>query len=796
MANSSILNYLVLLLAFRFQHSNCSFSLSIENGDVIVSPNGIFSAGFYPVGENAYCFAIWFTEFNNHKHVQNATVVWMANRDQPVNGKRSTLSLLKTGNLILTDAHQSIVWTTNIASSNPTNLLELFLLDTGNLVLQDQSNGFIHWQSFDFPTDTLLPQQSLTRYTKLVSSKSESNYSSGFYNLFFDNDNLLRLLYDGPRFSSVYWPDPGLVSWEAGRSSYNNSRVASLDLLGNFSSSDDFNFKTSDYGTVLQRRLKLDHDGNVRVYSRKHEHDKWSITGQVKQDPCVIHGICGPSSVCINDLSNGRKCSCLPEYRRINNEDWSQGCEPNFNTKLFCSNKSVSHFQLLPQVEFYGYDYGYYPNFTYKQCENLCLQFCGCKGFQYKLIQGESFFRCYPKSQLFNGHRSPDFEGSLFLRLPKSNVLSSEIKDSPLVCSRNNEIQLERTYVKGKENGLVKLMLWFATALGGVEVVCIFLVWCFQIRNRKLFGVDPQGYFLAPAGFRKFGYSELKQATSGFSQEIGKGAGGIVYKGVLSDNRVVAIKQLHEANQGESEFLAEVNIIGRLNHMNLIGMWGYCAEKKHRLLVYEYMENGSLAENLTSNALDWDMRYNIALGTARGLAYLHEECLEWILHCDIKPQNILLDSNFQPKVADFGLSKLLHRNNLNNSSFSRIRGTRGYMAPEWVFNLPITSKVDVYSYGIVVLEMITGKRPMTDITDAVEPRHEMLVTWVREKRRKRSQVASWVEQIVDPALGSNYDINQMETLAMLALDCVEEEKDTRPTMSQIAERLQSHEHHS
>ncbi|TKY68987.1 putative receptor protein kinase ZmPK1 [Spatholobus suberectus] len=205
----------------------------------------------------------------------------------------------------------------------------------------------------------------------------------------------------------------------------------------------------------------------------------------------------------------------------------------------------------------------------------------------------------------------------------------------------------------------------------------------FPSQNRNNGTLHKQCYVLAAAmGFRKFCYFELRQATKGFSEEIGMGARGTVYKGVLSDNRVVAIKRLHEvANQGKSEFLAEVSIIGRLNHMNLIGM----------------------------------LRYSIALGTARGLAYLHEECLQWILHCDIKPQNILLDSDYQLKVADFGLSKLLNRSNLDNSSFSRIRGTRGYMAPEWVFNLPITSKVDVYSYGIVVLEMITERSPTTGI---------------------------------------------------------------------------------
>ncbi|PON48868.1 Tyrosine-protein kinase [Parasponia andersonii] len=156
-------------------------------------------------------------------------------------------------------------------------------------------------------------------------------------------------------------------------------------------------------------------------------------------------------------------------------------------------------------------------------------------------------------------------------------------------------------------------------------------------------------YLLAATGFKRLSFSELKKATQNFSEEIGRGAGGIVYKGTLSDSRVAAIKRLNESCKGEAEFLAEVITIGRVNHMNLIEMWGYCIEGKHVLLVYECLEHGSLPENLSRNVIDWKMRFEIALGTARGLAYLHEECLEWILHCDVMPQNILLGSDFKPK---------------------------------------------------------------------------------------------------------------------------------------------------
>ncbi|EXB89238.1 Putative receptor protein kinase ZmPK1 [Morus notabilis] len=810
----SFITFFLLSLCFPHSSSESSSlqagsSLSVENpADVLISQNRVFSAGFFQVGHNAYCFAIWFTEPSQG---HDLTVVWMANREEPVNGRRSKLLFRRSGNLVLRDAGQSVVWSSDSSTASSYNsAAQLQLQDNGNLVLSSLDDVVL-WQSFASPTDTLLPGQSLTKDTKLVSSRSQTSYSSGFYTLFFDDDNVLRLLYRSPERSSIYWPDPWLLPSQAGRSIFNDSRIAKLDSLGNFSASDTFRALASDYGTRVQRRLTVEPDGDLRLYSRKLSGAKWIVTWEAVLQPCKIHGICGANSLCTYVPEFGRKCSCIPGYKMINPNDWTQGCEPDF--KLSCPNSTTEFagFAYLPNVEYYGYDYKLYGDYTLERCKAVCLELCdSCVGFHYKYDNGGGRYNCYAKMQLRNGYHTPGFDGDIYLKLPKtilsslSNMTTNDNLNLDCSSSSNDTVQLDRKYTKTRVSGLLKFLLCFASGVGGLEVIVIFMVWFFVIRSHEKSGAgNMQGYMLAATGFRKFSYAELKKATRGFSEEIGRGAGGIVYKAVLSDNRVAAVKKLKDTSQGEVEFLAEVSTIGRLNHMNLIEMWGYCAEGKHRILVYEYMEHGSLAENLASNVLDWKKRFEIALGTAKGLAYLHDECLEWILHCDIKPQNILLGSNYQPKVADFGLSKLLNRGELGKySSFSRIRGTRGYMAPEWVYNLPITSKVDVYSYGIVVLEILTGNNPMRGVHDSEDidgdqARPKMLVTWVREKMVGGAlSTEAWIEEIIDPSMEGQYNIREVEILVQVALKCVEEDRDARPTMRQVVEMLLSHENDS
>lgn len=249
--------------------------------------------------------------------------------------------------------------------------------------------------------------------------------------------------------------------------------------------------------------------------------------------------------------------------------------------------------------------------------------------------------------------------------------------------------------------------------------------------------------------------------------------------------------------QGEMELQSELGVIGKIYHMNLVRMWGFCSERAHKLLVLEYVENGSLAKLLFDGAspgsfLMWKQRYRIAVGVAKALAYLHHECLEWVIHCDVKPENILLDEDFEPKLADFGLVKLLNRGKKGGQMLSRVQGTRGYIAPEWASNLPITGKVDVYSYGVVLLELVRGLR-VSDWTVEGEEEVEMVFrsTVALLKERSSSEDYSWLPDFVDSKLHGDFCRLQAATMVELAIACVEEERGRRPNMKQVVEKLLS-----
>ncbi|XP_062005656.1 putative receptor protein kinase ZmPK1 [Rosa rugosa] len=754
-----------------------------EETNVLVSPDGTFSSGFYKVGANASCYSIRFT------NSANKTIVWMANRDKPVSKRGSKLTLHGSGNLVLTDALGTLVWSTNTISNED---MEVVLLDTGNLVLRNQAKRVI-WQSFDFPIDTLLPTQPLTKNTTLVSMRSQGTYLSGFYNFKFDDNNVLFLIYNGPQLSSVYWPRIIPSVFESGRNPYNSSRVASLDVAGQFISSDNMQFNASDYGVGPKRRLTVDYDGILRLYSLHESTGLWKLSWLPDGvDACRVQGLCGEYGICT--YKPQPTCTCPSGFSLNDPSDWSKGCSPPFNLTQLTPDTSKLDFLELPYTDYYGYDMATYTRgISFEACRNSCLMHSSCLGFGYAL---DGIGECYPKSLLLNGYRMSNVKSIIHVKIPKGylnpGAVQTRLETHDSNCSAAQfVVSTDLETEKGNGNQYMKYLIGFLSSFGLIEAIGISLTWWFVFRKQARDEMMNMGYMalaINVVGFKSFTYAELKKATNDFKQEIGKGGFGRVYKGILDGDRVVAVKRLEGIVQGDAEFWAEVSVIGNINHRNLVKLWGFCAENEHKLLVYEYLENGSLDKLLFSDVeLGLEQRYNIALGTAKGLSYLHEECLEWVLHCDVKPQNILLDDHLEPKVADFGMSKLF-KVNIDDAGigFSRVRGTRGYMAPEWMVNLKIDAKADVYSYGIVLLEILSGKSASILLSAFAQEytEHNQLVQCVTEKIRVEG-----LKEVIDPRLYHNFNKKKLERLMKVALLCVQEDRSARPAMSNVVELL-------
>lgn len=294
-----------------------------------------------------------------------------------------------------------------------------------------------------------------------------------------------------------------------------------------------------------------------------------------------------------------------------------------------------------------------------------------------------------------------------------------------------------------------------------------------------------------PSSTRFLSYEELKKATNNFEKSsiLGEGGFGKVFKGVLSDGTAVAIKRLTNGGpQGDKEFLVEVEMLSRLHHRNLVKLVGYFSSREfsQNLLCYELVPNGSLEAWLhgplgVNCPLDWDTRMKIALDAARGLAYLHEDSQPCVIHRDFKASNILLENNFNAKVADFGLAKQAPEGRQTYLS-TRVMGTFGYVAPEYAMTGHLLVKSDVYSYGVVLLELLTGKKPV-DMSQSAGK--ENLVTWARPILRDKDRL----EELVDSKLQGNYPKEDFLRVCTIAAACVAPEANQRPTMGEVVQSL-------
>jgi serine/threonine protein kinase len=302
----------------------------------------------------------------------------------------------------------------------------------------------------------------------------------------------------------------------------------------------------------------------------------------------------------------------------------------------------------------------------------------------------------------------------------------------------------------------------------------------------------------------RFTHDEIEDMTNSFRIKIGAGGFGAVYKGELPDGSEVAVKRIEGVGmQGKREFCTEIAVIGNIHHINLVRLRGFCTQGQRRLLVYEYMNRGSLDRSLfrpTGPLLEWKERMDVAVGAARGLAYLHFGCDQRIIHCDVKPENILLADGGQVKIADFGLAKFLTPE--QSGLFTTMRGTRGYLAPEWLSNTAITDRTDVYSFGMVLLELVRGRKNRSEhVSDGGgEGSNSSNGTTGSSSRGAKSDYfplaaleaheAGQYAELADPRLQGRVVAEEVERVVKVALCCLHEDPHLRPSMAVVVGMLE------
>ncbi|KAK7265307.1 hypothetical protein RJT34_32925 [Clitoria ternatea] len=301
----------------------------------------------------------------------------------------------------------------------------------------------------------------------------------------------------------------------------------------------------------------------------------------------------------------------------------------------------------------------------------------------------------------------------------------------------------------------------------------------------------PSSFGVVNCSWRIFTYKELHAATNGFSDDnkLGEGGFGSVYWGRTTDGLQIAVKKLKAMNsKAEMEFAVEVEVLGRVRHKNLLGLRGYCVGDDQRLIVYDYMPNLSLLSHLHGQfaaevQLNWQTRMKIAIGSAEGLLYLHHEVTPHIIHRDIKASNVLLNSEFEPLVADFGFAKLIPEGVSHMTT--RVKGTLGYLAPEYAMWGKVSESCDVYSFGILLLELVTGRKPIEKLPGGVK---RTITEWAEPLITKGK-----FKDLVDPRLRGNFDENQVKNAINVAALCVQSEAEKRPNMKQVVNLLKGYE---
>ncbi|KAK3142901.1 hypothetical protein QOZ80_4BG0353780 [Eleusine coracana subsp. coracana] len=741
---------------------------ALARDESLVSSNGKFALGFFQTGSKFsnntvhLYLGIWFNK------IPKRTPVWTANGANPISNLVSPkLVIASDGNLVIF-AQDTIVWSApaNITVSNTVVVLS----DIGNLVLRSSSNSSdIFWQSFDYPTDTLLPGAKLGQnkvtgvVRRIVSRKNSVDQAPGIYSNELGLDGMMRLSWklsteywnsgkwNGRFFDSLPFMSPSNIPGTTQKPDFVNH------TLINNTQEIYFTDTLLDESMILHVLLSASGQWKVRIWDTQRQ--DWLTPTNEPENQCDVYAVCGAFTIC--SYNTTPFCYCMKGFSIRSAEDWdledrTGGCIRNIPLDCRGSDRhgtyTTDKFYSMPFIKLHQNGIGI-PNATTAQaCAQVCLSDCSCTAYSYN--KGVCFIW---HDELIN-IVADDSGNTLYLRLAAKEVQIS----------------------KNKKNGII---IGVTISVNTIVLCLIILMAIMRMKKWSSHAMDNDNN--GGIGIIAFKYVDIRHATKNFSEKLGGGGFGSVFKGCLSNSVAIAVKMLDSPRQGEKQFRAEVCSIGIIHHVNLVKLIGFCCEGDRRLLVYELMENGSLDAHLFQNhgtILDWDTRYHIVLGVARGIAYLHHSCQDCIVHCDIKPENILLDKSFTPKVADFGMAKILGRD--FSRAVTTMRGTIGYLAPEWISGTAITSKVDVYSFGMVLFEIISGKRNTSNLSLSNDGYKGYFPLQVAEKLHDGD-----VGNLVDEKLHGLVNLQEVQRVCKIACWCIQDNEFDRPTMIEVVQSL-------
>uniref|UniRef100_J3KXU2 Receptor-like serine/threonine-protein kinase n=2 Tax=Oryza brachyantha TaxID=4533 RepID=J3KXU2_ORYBR len=702
---------------------------SITGDQTLVSKNGEFELGFFNPGVGIH----YFLGVRLRNLASYSPTFWIGDRVYVVDLPRAALELFGDS-LYIKEAGASLWWSTVAGndSSGAAAAAVAVLLDTGDLVVRDQRNSSrVLWRSFDYPGDALLPGGRLG-----LDAATGTNVSLTFEG--FSHNGSLRA--------------------DASRK---NGFVLTTDRRDRRGTFPDWIVTSQDNGSSLV----LNHPGTpnstefLQLKVGQVSLMRWSDadTGWVPRwafpSGCKSGGFfCGNFGACTAD----GECRCVDGFKPSDPKEWGlgyfvTGCSRSL--PLSCdANGQTEHgdsFAILDKLHGLPYNAQDEPVTTDEDCRAACLNKCYCVAYS---IESGCKLWYYNLYNLSSADKPP--YSKIYVRL------GSKLKSNKGLATRWIVL-------------LVVGSLAVASAILALVLLCRY--------RRDLFG---SGKFAVEGSLVVYSYAQIKKATGNFSDKLGEGGFGSVFRGTLpGSTTAVAVKNLKGLGYAEKQFRAEVQTVGMIRHTNLVRLLGFCVKGNRKLLVYEYMPNGSLDAHIfseKSSLLSWQVRYWIALGIARGLAYLHEECKDCIIHCDIKPENILLDGEFHPKIADFGMAKLLGRG--FNAALTTIRGTRGYLAPEWIYGQPITKKADVYSFGIVLLEIISGRRSTVAMKFGS---HRYFPSYAAAQVNEGDVLC-----LLDSRLKGDANVEELDITCRVALWCIQDGESDRPSMGQVVRMLE------